>query len=216
MTDRQPTPRDYLVTPSTGRGPGVLVLHSGRGLTPFLQQVCHRLAREGFVAHALDLFDGARPTTVEAARAAKAAVDTARCVERVEDAGEFLRNYDETSRRTVGVVGVGYGAEVACAAAPTVSRFCPALVLYYGYRETDWEPVDAGVQGHFAQLDHELPPSTVADVVRTLEECDVDHDVTVYDGVEPSFFEREETARYDPSAAQAAWGRTVEFLRDRL
>jgi dienelactone hydrolase len=40
----------YLVAPEAGSGPGVLVLHSWWGLTPFFRNVCDRLADAGFVA----------------------------------------------------------------------------------------------------------------------------------------------------------------------
>src|SRR5690606_29259014 len=45
----------YLAVPDAGIGPGVLVLHAWWGLTPFITQVCDRLADEGFVALAPDL-----------------------------------------------------------------------------------------------------------------------------------------------------------------
>ncbi|HTN80206.1 MAG TPA: dienelactone hydrolase family protein, partial [Acidimicrobiales bacterium] len=40
----------YLVAPVSGSGPGVLVLHSWWGLTPFFRETCDRFADEGFVA----------------------------------------------------------------------------------------------------------------------------------------------------------------------
>jgi len=55
--------RDSLVTPQVGRGPGVPVLHSGRGPTEVVTTVCQRLARDGFVALAPALFDGETPTS---------------------------------------------------------------------------------------------------------------------------------------------------------
>lgn len=205
--------RDYLVTPEPGRGPGVLVLHSGRGLTPFVKRLCHRVARAGFVAYAPDLFEGETPSTPDEARTAKAAVDESRIGRQLADAGAFLGRSEETSRREVAVVGLGYGARLACQAAPRLSEAASSLTLFYGYGECDWTRVDARVLGHFAQLDHEYPPSRVNDIRDALDAAGIEHDLFVYPGTEPSFFEADETARYDPDAAELSWERTLQFLR---
>lgn len=208
--------RDYLVTPDVGRGPGVLVLHSGRGRTPFVRRLCHRLAREGFVAIAPDLFDGEAPTTVEAAASLKADLDAERVTHRLEDVAEFLRQHESVSRSAVGVVGIGYGAEWACRIASGLRAHCGALVLFYGVGEPDWSRVSAPVLGHFAQLDHEIPESRVREFREAFREHGLEHDLFVYPNTEPSFFETDETARFDEDAATLAWDRTRHFLRESL
>lgn len=213
--DDRDVPRDYLVTPEVGRGPGVVVLHSGRGVTEFVTALCQRLAREGFVALAPDCFEGATPTTPEAARAAKDAVDDA-LLRRLADTASFLRGHDAVSRRQVGVLGLGYGAEVGCRLLDADDVECGALVCFYGYAAADWEAIDAAVLGHFAQLDEELPESRVREIRERLDAAGVDHDLFVYPGTEPSFVETDATARHDPDAAELAWERTTEFLQGNL
>lgn len=208
--------RDYLVAPDVGRGPGVLVCHSGRGLTPFVEQCCQRLARRGYVALAVDLFDGATPTTVPAAEAAAAGLDEATVRRRLEDAATYLQDYDATSRRRIGVVGIGYGAECACLLAESLADDVGAVVLFYGLGAPDWSVVAAPVLGHFAELDGDIPPSRVRALRETLRTAGVDGDLFVYPGAEPSFLETDATARHDPDAARLAWERTARFLRDAL
>ena len=215
-TDDATRSRDYLVTPELGRGPAVLVFHSGRGLTQFVRQLCHRLAREGFVALAPDVFDGETPTTVEAAEAAKEELEPRRVTRRLEDAAEFLRQHEAVSRRAVGVVGLGYGAEWACRIASSLESDCGALVVFYGAGDPDWSSVSAPILGHFAQLDHEFPQSRVNELRETFRDHGVDHDLFVYPNTEPSFFEADETARHDDEAAALAWERTLHFLRAAL
>ena len=60
----------YRAVPAAGSGPGVLVLHEAFGLVGQIREVCDRLAREGFVALAPDLFRGDRPSDLDAARTA--------------------------------------------------------------------------------------------------------------------------------------------------
>lgn len=215
-TDDSTIARDYLVTPEVGRGPGVLVVHSGRGLTDFVRRLCHRLAREGFVALAPDLFEGETPSTVGEAEALKAAVDADRTTRRLEDVAEFLRRHEAVSRPAVGVVGIGYGAEWACRLAAGLGDDCGALVVFYGVGDPDWGAVAAPVLGHFAQLDHELPRSRVNELRTVLGNHGLEHDLFVYPNTEPSFFETDETARHDPEAAALAWERTLHFLQTAL
>src|SRR5207245_11269635 len=48
----------YRATPSSGRGPGVIVIQEWWGLVPHIRNVCDRFAADGFVALAPDLFHG--------------------------------------------------------------------------------------------------------------------------------------------------------------
>src|SRR5258706_8169668 len=57
----------YLAVPEHGSGPGVLVLHAWWGLTDVFKQVCDRLAREGFIALAPDLYHGKTTTSIDEA-----------------------------------------------------------------------------------------------------------------------------------------------------
>lgn len=207
---------DYLATPTQGRGVGVLVLHSGRGLTQFINQFCYRLSREGFVALAPDLFGGQRPDTPEEARQVKQQVDQGQTGRELEDMAEFLHQHESVSRPHIGVIGIGYGAEWACKIASSIPEMCDATVLFYGYQETEWETVDAPVLGHFAQLDHEIPESRVKEIRDRLQDAEVSHDLFVYPNTEPSFFETDTSARHDAEAAKLAWERTRQFLRGNL
>ena len=59
----------YLALPASGKGPGILVLHAWWGLTPFFKELCNRLAEQGFVALAPDLYHGPTASTVDEAQA---------------------------------------------------------------------------------------------------------------------------------------------------
>lgn len=205
-----------MVTPTHGRGPGVLVLHSGRGLTESVEALCAKLARQGFVALAVDLFDGTTPTSADAATAAKDELDDRRARQVLTDSVTRLRRHDQVSRPSVGVLGLGYGSEWACWLASAIPDAVAALVLFYGYRDVDWDAVAAPVTGHFAELDGTLPPSRVEAIREQLLERGVTTDFFVYPGTEPSFFELDPTARYAPEAAALAWERTTAFLEGTL
>jgi carboxymethylenebutenolidase len=58
---------NFLALPQSGKGPGVLVLHAWWGLNDFFRGFCNRLAQEGFVALAPDMFSGTVLHTVQEA-----------------------------------------------------------------------------------------------------------------------------------------------------
>lgn len=209
-------PEDLLVPPAMGRGPGVMVLHSGRGLTEFIQSFCNRLAREGFTALAVDLFEGETPQSIESAAAAKASVADEELERALVDSASFLRSHRTVSRKQIGVIGLGYGAEWACFLAGAIPGHIGAVTLFYGYDEVDWVSVTAPVLGHFAERDPEYPPSTVDSLRESMKAADVYTDFFVYTDTKPSFFEDEPTAEYDPRAARLAWDRTTSFLKQNL
>src|SRR5262245_48084153 len=67
MTQSQP--QGFLAVPPTGQGPGVLVLHAWWGLNDTIRVFCTRLADEGFVVFAPDLYHGQVAETIAEAEA---------------------------------------------------------------------------------------------------------------------------------------------------
>src|SRR5258705_10118901 len=90
MTHSQPD--GFLALPPTGKGPGVLVLHAWWGLNDTIRGVCDRLAGEGFVAFAPDLYHGKVADTIAGAEALGSIVDTnhLQAEAEVAEASEFL------------------------------------------------------------------------------------------------------------------------------
>src|SRR5438094_174039 len=65
----------YLAIPKKGYGPGVLVLHAWWGLNDFFKGLCDRLATDGFVAFAPDVYRGATASTRDGAENLMSKVD---------------------------------------------------------------------------------------------------------------------------------------------
>ncbi len=107
----------YLALPERGHGPGVLVLHTWWGLTPFFEEVCERLAAEGFVAFAPDRYGGPTAKTIEEA-------------ETLQQGREDWVRTEAVLRASVGflgahkaVVGEGLGA-LGFSAGAAFGRYC--------------------------------------------------------------------------------------------
>lgn len=201
----------YLALPQAGRGPGVLLLHAWWGLTPFIKNVCDRLAQAGFVALAPDLYGGKTTTEIEEAQRLATGLDDVETSAIVSAAAAFLSSHEAVTSERLGIVGFSLGAAYAL----RIARPVGAVVLFYGVADAEGAPVDAAFQGHFGENDDFEPLDGVEELEQTL--CRGGRKVTFYTYPEMKhwFFE-EDRPEYDQEAAELAWQRTVAFLQESL
>jgi carboxymethylenebutenolidase len=121
----------YLVLPEGyASGPGVLLLHAWWGLTPFFKQTCDRLADEGFVTLAPDLFDGRTADDPDEGHALLARADMDQTLHLVRSSLFTLRSLPATPDRPVGVVGFSMGASWALWLASRVPELIDDTVVF--------------------------------------------------------------------------------------
>ncbi|MBC7805772.1 MAG: dienelactone hydrolase family protein [Akkermansiaceae bacterium] len=211
----------YLAVPASGSGPGVLVLHAWWGMNEFFIELCDRLASEGFVALAPDLYAGAVATSVAEAEKLRDANDVAASVtqSKVLQALDSLKNLQHdpaTQGHRVGVMGCSLGAFWAL----RLSTLCPediaATVIFYGLGAEDFTPSRAAYLGHFAENDLWEPLDQVRAMEADIRSAGKDVTFHVYPGAGHWFFEENREDAFHAEYAQLAWDRTVSFLRDRL
>src|SRR3989442_757169 len=82
--------KGYLASPEKPRG-GVLVLHAWWGLNDFFKSFANRLASQGFLALAPDLYDGPLATSVDEAKELHSKVADDRVKQIVLGATDYLR-----------------------------------------------------------------------------------------------------------------------------
>jgi carboxymethylenebutenolidase len=202
----------YLAAPEAG-GPGVLVLHAWWGLIPFFQRLCDRLAAEGFVALAPDLYFGKTASTIAEAKALMEQRDSPRMQEAVVAAVKALR---KRTGKPIGVIGFSMGAEwalsLASELAPDDVRAC---VLFYGVGEGDFSRSRASFIGHFDPNDEWEPEKWVRYTEDKLREAGRPVTFYRYEGAGHWFFE-DDKSYYNAEAAALAWDRTLAFLRSAL
>ena len=123
--------RGYLALPARGHGPGVVVLQEWWGLVDHIREVCDRLAREGFVALAPDLYRG--ESTADPGVAGRLMMDLAlpRAARDLEAAVTALVNHDAVNGGKVAAIGFCMGGQLALYAASLSPRIS-ALVDCYG------------------------------------------------------------------------------------
>lgn len=202
------TATGYLALPEQGKGPAVLVLHAWWGLTDFFKAVCDRLAAEGFVALAPDLYHGKSATTVEEAERLSALDEDTASLD-IMGAIAFLLEQPATSARTMGAIGFSLGGYWALQLKEPVS----AMVTFYGLPAPESVTANAAFLGHFAEHDEFESVESVHQLETSLHRSGREANFYIYSGTQHWFFEQDRPEFYYPEAAQLAWERTISFLR---
>jgi carboxymethylenebutenolidase len=201
----------YLASPSNG-GPGVLVLHAWWGLKPFFKQVCDQLAEHGFIALASDYYGGRLANTIDEAQAMLNQRDMELTGDTLKAATSYLATV--SGHKPMSVIGFSMGAAWSLAVAahePDVA----AVVLFYGLNEVDLNQLHAKVLGHFSDIDEWEPLEGARQMEQAMKVAGVDVTLHIYPGVAHWFVETDRP-EYDSAAAQLAWQRTFEFLKETL
>ena len=206
----------YVVAPPSGRGPAVLVLHAWWGLTPFVRQLCDRLADEGFTAIAPDLYAGRSAERPDEAEQLLAEMDVNRAADLVLSAAGAVRDLPISDGGPIGVVGFSMGASWGLWLASRAPEQIAATVAYYGTQGAELDAATGAFLGHFAERDELVTDDEVVELEAHLRLLGKEVEFHRYAGTGHWFAEEDRPAAFDPGAATMAWERTLRFLRSHL
>ena len=213
----------YLAIPDGGHGPGVVVLQEWWGLVPQIKGVCDRLASEGFVALAPDLYHGemAEHTEMDRAGELMTSLPPDRAARDMSAAVDYLLSLDTTTGDAVGVTGFCMGGMLTLLIAAQEGDRVAAAAPFYGAplgdSAPDWSGLTAAVEGHLAENDDFFPPEAINALGAELREAGRDVVFHVYEGTGHGFANEENPlGTWDEAAAAAAWARTLAFLGAHL
>ncbi len=208
----------YLAMPASGSGPGVIVIQEWWGLAPHIKDICDRLAGEGFVALAPDLYHG--ETTAEPDEAGKLAmamkIDEA--AKDMSGAVDYLAGHDASTGGKVGCVGYCMGGGLSLYLA-SLKPEIGACVVYYGVlpgAQLDFANIQAPVLGHYAENDNFAGPAAARELEGNLKSLGKEAEFHIYPGTEHAFFNDSRADVYDADAAKLSWERTLPFFRAHL
>ncbi len=205
-----------LAMPAKTPAPAILLIHEWWGLNDQIKSVAAELAREGYVALALDMYDGklAAPGDREAARRYMKAVDPAQGTETVKAWAQWLKAHNKGTGK-VGTVGWCYGGGISLDT--SIAEPVDATVIYYGRVNADAAVLKAlkgPVLGHFATKDQWINKKMVSTFEAEMKKAG--KTVTSHWYEASHAFANPTGARYDKADAKLAWKRTLAFFKANL
>jgi carboxymethylenebutenolidase len=216
------TASGYVATPDGG-GPGVIVVQEWWGLVPQIKRVCDRLADEGFVALAPDLFHGeiAQHDEMDKAGHLMSTLPIDRATRDMSAAVTYLLGRDDVTGDAVGAVGFCMGGMLCLLLAAQEGGRVAAAAPWYGAPVgddgPDWSNLSAVVRGHFAENDDFFGPGPVKDLEAKLRGMGKDVECNVHAGTGHAFGNEENAlGTYDPTAEAEAWRSTVALFHEVL
>ena len=207
-----------MAKPSSGSGPAVLVIQEWWGLVPHIHDVVERLADDGFVAVAVDHYRGQQTTEPDEAGKLMLGLQLEQVAGDLTAAATWLLAQPEVSGTGVGVVGFCMGGGLALLA-PTVSPVIRTAVAFYPATPwPDYAPNWAAYSGrcaivHKAAEDEARMGAVINDIAAEIRAAGGQVEVYDYPGTDHAFFNDDRPEAYNEAAAELAWQRTVDFLR---
>ena len=199
-----------------GKLGGVLVVHENRGLNPYIEDVGRRAALAGFISLAPDALTplGGYPGNDDEGRTMQAKRNPKEMEEDFIAAYEYLKNHKDCNGK-VGVVGFCYGGGIANTLAVRIPDLA-ASVPFYGSQPAaaDVPKIKAPLMIHNASLDTRIMAGAPA-YEAALKENGKKYQAFIYEGANHGFH-NDTTPRYDKTAAELAWKRTVDFFKENL
>jgi carboxymethylenebutenolidase len=208
----------YMARPKgAAKLPAVIVIHENRGLNPHIEDVTRRIALEGFLVLAPDLLSpaGGTPENEDTARDMIGKLDGQQTVQNLVSAITFLEKHANGNGK-VGAVGFCWGGGIVGDLAVNAPDL-DAGVVYYGRqpKATDVEKIKAPLLLHYAGQDTRINEGIPA-FEEALKKANKSYTVYIYEGAQHAFNNDTVEARYNKSAAEQAWSRTIAFFKEHL
>ena len=212
--------RGYLARPAAGADsplPGLLAIHEWWGLNDNMRMMTRRLAGEGYVALAVDLFGGVAESADSARALVMAAMrDPERGVRNLAAAADYLEREHGVER--LGTIGWCFGGGWSLAAGLALPERVDAVVMYYGQPVTDparLRPLRAPVLGLFGGADQGIPADTVRRMEQEMRALGKQVAIHLYPDAGHAFA-NPSGPTYNERDAADAWQRTTAFFRQTL
>jgi carboxymethylenebutenolidase len=223
------TPALLCVPKAPGRHACAMILHEKYGLVPHTENLARKLAADGFVVLAPDLFY--EYPDQEALHRGEVWVDLTDegVLQGCEDVFWCLSDVPGADPEHLGIVGVCQSGRYPLVWAAK-HRLDAAIVFYGGITGRAWETTEqqcslaavlddmltAGsdrVLGIFGEADHLIPIDGVLRFRNELEQRNISYQISVYGSMPHGWLNDTMPGRYRPVEAQLAWDEAVTYLR---
>ncbi|HEU5291159.1 MAG TPA: dienelactone hydrolase family protein [Cyclobacteriaceae bacterium] len=195
---------------------GIVVVHENRGLNPHIEDVARRAALAGFISLAPDMLTplGGYPGTDDQGRELQSKRDRNEMLEDFIAGYNYLKSHADCNGK-VGVVGFCFGGWISNMMAVRIPDLTAAVPFYGGQPPAEDVPkIKAPLLLHYAGLDTRVNEGWPA-YENLLKENKKEYTAYIYENTNHGFH-NDTTPRYDKTAAELAWKRTVDFFTTEL
>lgn len=203
-----------LAVPEKVPAPVMILIHEWWGLNAQIKAMAGEFAKQGYVALAVDLYDGEVATDPGNARKLMGKVDPEQATATLASWIDWARDQSYVNGK-VGTVGWCFGGGWSLSA--SMARDVDATVVYYGNvaRSADeLASLNSPVLGHYAEADQWIDRAMVGGFEEEMKKAGKTFTSHWYDAQHG--FANPTTARYDKADAALAWSRTLEFLKANM
>jgi carboxymethylenebutenolidase len=218
IVDGKPV-RGFLSRPAAGGKhlPSIVVVHEWWGLNDNIKSMARRLAGEGYVALAVDLFGGNVATSPDsAAKLYRYAMEHVPAGE--ANLAAAINYLKKTGASTIGSIGWCFGGHWSLRAAIVGGDDIKADVVYYGPPITGPAAlgrIRAPVLGFYGGMDKSIPVDSVRAMERELRRLGKSVEILIYDDASHAFANPSGQS-YNAKDAEDAWTRTIAFYKQHL
>jgi carboxymethylenebutenolidase len=209
----------FLALPeSPGRHPGILVIHEWWGLNDWVKEEAEKLAGQGYVALAVDLYRGKVAADPSVAHELMRGLPEDRAVRDMEAAFNYLAARPDVDPKKIGSIGWCMGGGLSLQLAVHEPRLA-ACVVNYGAPPTDpaaIAAIHAPILGNFGAKDQGITPSDVRAFEKAMKADGKSIDVKIYDDAGHAFQNPNNKDGYRPEDTADAWSRIVAFYARTL
>ena len=213
------TVKGILYTP-TGNGPhpAIIVIHEWWGLNDWIKEEASKLAEQGYVTLAIDLYRGKVATNPEVAHEIMRGVPEDRAKRDLDAAFHYLQSQPNVKKNKIGAIGWcmggGYSLDLALEE-PELA----ADVINYGHLATDpaaIKKINAPILGLFGAQDQGITPDDVKQFGEQLDKLGKKADITIYPDAGHAFENPNNKSGYRPKDAEDAWQKIISFFASTL
>src|ERR1700687_864964 len=213
------TVNGILYTPA-GKGPfpALIVIHEWWGLNDWVKQQAGKLADQGYVALAVDLYRGKVADNPDLAHELMRGLPEDPATRVLRAAFDFLASQSNVKKDRIGSIGWcmggGYSLDTALAEPQLAGP-----VIHYGHLATEpseLKKINAPILGIFGGQDRGITPDDVKKFQQSMEKLGKKIEVKIYPDAGHAFENPGNRQGYRPEDAADAWQRTVDFLAATL
>lgn len=213
------TVNGMLYTPA-GKGPfpALVVIHEYWGLNDWVKEQASKLADQGYVTLAIDLYRGRVATTPDQAHEIMRGVPQDRATRDLLAASEYLRSLKQVDAKRVGSIGWCMGGGYSLDLAIHDPKLA-ATVINYGHLATEnatLEKINAPILGIFGGQDRGITPDDVHRFEQQMKALQKSVEVVIFPEAGHAFENPNNKSGYRAEDAAKAWTDTVNFLAQKL